>query len=243
MPEKNKYRCTRNRNFDMPGCPGATDITARNGHYMCVDSPLAAALEMLADFPGDMLHGFVIQNENSGDIYTWDVTSGLAAYQVDSDPDWNPFTGRHSQVMIDRGKELVGQDVLLEPIVKICTAMSLLRQKDEREQEARKQERLERERIARPPEEGCIWMEGVIHSAMTFSKTVRVQVPLEMKLAYDTWPDPKGSQALKDMCCIVEDEAYETLDGRKVGGWMYEDDPDVESDVIDFEFEEMQNVG
>lgn len=247
MPEKNEYRCTRNRNFDMPGCVGATDITARQGHYVFAESPLAAALEMLADFPGDMLHGFVIQSKDamlsigSEEIYTWDVTDGLVAYQEDSNPDWKPFSGHHSQAMIDRGKELVEQGAAEKTLSRLCAARRLLRREDERKQEARKQERIKEERLSAAPDDGYIWMEGVVHSTMTFSKTVRTQIPIEMKLAYDKWPDRPGADALQDICQLAEDEACESLVGRTVGGWMYEED--VEGDVLDFEFEEMKNVG
>lgn len=243
MTEKKEYRCTRNRNFEMPGCSGATDITARQGHYVFAESPLVAALEMLADFPGDMLHGFVIQSKNTEEIYSWDATNGLVAYQEDSNPDWKPFASHHSQAMIDRGKELVGQEGIKRQLRSMCAARALLRREDEKKQEARKQERLEEERLRAAPEDGYIWMTGVIHSAMTFSKTVRVQIPIKLKLEYEKWPDNEGSQALRSICSTVEDVAYENLEGRKVGDWMYEDDPDTESDVLDFEFEELQNVG
>jgi hypothetical protein len=50
----NEYRCTRNRIYESPGCPGHTQLEARQGHYIQADSEADALIAMWESFPDDV---------------------------------------------------------------------------------------------------------------------------------------------------------------------------------------------
>ena len=48
-----EYRCTRVVLY-LADCPGKTDLSSRQGHYVVADSPEAARREMAESFPQDL---------------------------------------------------------------------------------------------------------------------------------------------------------------------------------------------
>ncbi|MDV3002531.1 MAG: hypothetical protein N5P05_004186 (plasmid) [Chroococcopsis gigantea SAG 12.99] len=56
----NEYRCTRNAPY-QENCPGKSDITARQGHYIRAESPEEALQEMANRYPDEAEAGFTVQ--------------------------------------------------------------------------------------------------------------------------------------------------------------------------------------
>ncbi len=57
---QNEYRCTRRALYKTEGCPGHTNLSARQGYYIRADSKEEALRTMAQDFPKDV-EGFDVQ--------------------------------------------------------------------------------------------------------------------------------------------------------------------------------------
>ena len=56
-----EYRCTRNAPYRSPNCPGHTDCSARQGHYIYAQSREDALRKMALLFQNEHVYGFTAQ--------------------------------------------------------------------------------------------------------------------------------------------------------------------------------------
>lgn len=70
-----EYRVTRQYPYQLPDCPGKTDVSCRQGYYRYAESPEKARAQLAREFPDDVKQGFSFDVQDWGDAPSWILES------------------------------------------------------------------------------------------------------------------------------------------------------------------------